>query len=134
MRLEPLYTVTFTTPEAWSVEVASDTGIEGRSFLLAEGRSRERLSARYRAADFPRKRTDAALLAAMVGAPDRMFGGAGKDYIDGVDGIAGNDTLNGSLGTDHCVGDKGDTFKRCEDNVVAVPVPSASSGPTEAGH
>jgi hypothetical protein len=39
MRLEPLYTVTFTTPESWSVEVASDAGIEGRGFLLAEGRS-----------------------------------------------------------------------------------------------
>jgi hypothetical protein len=37
MRLEPLYTVTFTTPEAWSVEVVADAGIEGRSFLLAEG-------------------------------------------------------------------------------------------------
>jgi hypothetical protein len=62
MRLEPLYTVTFTTPEAWSVEVTSDAGIEGRSFLLAEGRSTGRLSARYRAANFPRKRTDAALV------------------------------------------------------------------------
>src|SRR5215203_468944 len=62
MRLDPLYTVTFTTPEAWSVELASDAGIEGRSFLLAEGRSAERLSARYRAANFPRKRTDAALV------------------------------------------------------------------------
>jgi hypothetical protein len=62
MRLEALYTVTFTTPEAWSVEVASDAGIEGRSFLLAEGRSTGRLSARYRAANFPRKRTDAALV------------------------------------------------------------------------
>jgi hypothetical protein len=62
MRLEPLYTVTFTTPEAWSVELASDAGIEGRSFLLAEGRSTGRLSARYRAANFPRKRTDAALV------------------------------------------------------------------------
>jgi hypothetical protein len=32
MRLEPLYTVTFTTPEAWSVEVAADAGkIEGVS-------------------------------------------------------------------------------------------------------
>src|SRR5918995_6666590 len=39
MRLDPLYTVTFTTPEAWSVEVAADAGIEGRGFLLAEGRS-----------------------------------------------------------------------------------------------
>ena len=62
MRLEPLYTVTFTTPEAWSVEVAEDAGIEGRSFLLAEGRSTGRLSARYRAANFPRKRVDGALV------------------------------------------------------------------------
>jgi len=62
MRLEQLYTVTFTTPEAWSVEVSSDAGIEGRSFLLAEGRSTGRLSARYRAANFPRKRTDASLV------------------------------------------------------------------------
>jgi hypothetical protein len=58
MRLEPLYTVTFTTPEAWSAEVAAG---EGRSFLLAEGRSTGRLSARYRAANFPRKRADGAL-------------------------------------------------------------------------
>ena len=62
MRLDPLYTVTFTTPEAWSVEVASDAGIEGRGFLLAEERSAGRLSARYRAANFPRKRADAALV------------------------------------------------------------------------
>ncbi len=62
MRLEPLYTVTFTTPEAWSVEVDADAGNEGRSFLLAEGRSTGRLSARYRAANFPRKRADGALL------------------------------------------------------------------------
>ena len=46
MRLEPLYTVTFTTPEAWSMEVDADAGIEGGSFLLAEGRSTGRLSAR----------------------------------------------------------------------------------------
>ena len=62
MRLDPLYTVTFTTPEAWSVDVATDAGIEGRSFLLAEGRSAGRLSARYRAANFPRKRSDGALV------------------------------------------------------------------------
>jgi hypothetical protein len=62
MRLEPLYTVTFTTPEAWSVEVAADAGTEGRAFLLAEGRSTGRLSARYRVANFPRKRTDGALV------------------------------------------------------------------------
>jgi hypothetical protein len=55
-RLEPLYTATFTTPEAWSVGVAGDGDIEGRGFLLAEGRSNGRLSARYHAANFPRKR------------------------------------------------------------------------------
>jgi hypothetical protein len=38
MRRKRLYTVTFTTPEAWSVEVAADAGIEGRGFLLTEGR------------------------------------------------------------------------------------------------
>jgi hypothetical protein len=62
MRFEPLYMVTFTTPEAWSVEVVADASIEGRSFLLAEGPSTGRLSARYRAANFPRKRADAALV------------------------------------------------------------------------
>jgi hypothetical protein len=62
MLLERLYTVTFTTPEAWSVEITADAGTEGRGFLLAEGRSTGRLSARYRAANFPRKRTDGALV------------------------------------------------------------------------
>jgi hypothetical protein len=62
MRLETLYTVSFTTPEAWSVEVAADAGVEGRSFLLAEGRTVGRLSARYRAANFPRKRAYGALV------------------------------------------------------------------------
>ena len=59
MRLEPLYKVTFTTLEAWSAEVAAG---EGRSFLLAEGRSTGRLSARYRAANFLRERADGALV------------------------------------------------------------------------
>jgi hypothetical protein len=76
MRLEPLYRVTFTTPEAWSVEVASDAGIEGRSFLLAEGRSTGRLSARYRAANFPRKRADGALVPEFRGVLETDEGGA----------------------------------------------------------
>ena len=44
------------------MDVAADVGIEGRSFLLAEGRSTGFLSARYRAADFPPKRADGALV------------------------------------------------------------------------
>lgn len=75
MRLEVLYTVTFTTPEAWSVEVAADGGIEGRGFLLAEGRSTGRLSARYRAANFPRKRADGALVPEFRGALETDDGG-----------------------------------------------------------
>ena len=76
MRLELLYTVTFTTPEAWSVEVAADAGIEGRSFLLAEGRSTGRLSAHYRAANFPRKRPDGALIPEFRGVLETDDGGA----------------------------------------------------------
>jgi hypothetical protein len=57
---EPLYRVTFTTPESWSVEVEGDAGTEGRGFLIAEGRAEGRLSARYRGANFPRRRVDGA--------------------------------------------------------------------------
>jgi len=48
------------------VKADSDAGIEGRSFLLAEGRSAGRLSARYRAANFPRHRIDGALVRSSV--------------------------------------------------------------------
>jgi hypothetical protein len=61
MRLEPLYRVTFTRPESWSVEVEGAAGTEGRSFLIAEGRAEGRLSARYRGANFPRRRVDGTL-------------------------------------------------------------------------
>jgi hypothetical protein len=62
MRLDPLYRVSFTTPEAWSVEVEGNSGTEGQSFLIAEGRAEGRLSARYRAANYPRRRVDGALM------------------------------------------------------------------------
>jgi Ca2+-binding RTX toxin-like protein len=65
---------------------------------------------------------------------DSMFGGPKNDYIDGVDGIAGNDVLDGGQGIDRCVGDKGDTFRYCDGNVVEVPVPTNTSAPTKAGH
>jgi hypothetical protein len=61
MQLEPTYRVTFTTPEGWSVTRKGETGTEGQSFLIAEGRTEGRLSARYRAANFPRQRVDQAL-------------------------------------------------------------------------
>jgi Protein of unknown function (DUF3237) len=61
MRLEPFYRVTFTTPESWNVTREGRSGAEGQSFLIAEGRADGRLSARYRAANYPRRRVDGAL-------------------------------------------------------------------------
>jgi hypothetical protein len=85
MRLEPLYRATFTTPEAWSVELEGEHGTEGQSFLIAEGHSEGRgerkgaagrlpsdpsqpsglrrcwSSARLRGANFPRRRVDGTL-------------------------------------------------------------------------
>ena len=61
MQLEDLYRVTFTTPESWTVTRAGSGGAEGQSFLIAEGRTEGRLSARYRAANYPRRRADGAL-------------------------------------------------------------------------
>ena len=61
MRLDPFYRVTFTTPESWSVTREGTEGTEGQSFLLAEGRAEGGLSARYRGANFPRRRVDGAL-------------------------------------------------------------------------
>jgi Protein of unknown function (DUF3237) len=61
MRLDPFYRVTFTTPESWSVTREGTDGTEGQSFLIAEGRTEGGLSARYRAANFPRRRVDGVL-------------------------------------------------------------------------
>ena len=61
MRLEPLYRIHFTTPEAWKVETTGNYGTEGQSFLIAEGRCTGRISGRYRGANYPRQRTDGTL-------------------------------------------------------------------------
>jgi len=61
MRLDPLYRVAFTTPEAWSVSLQASGATEGRSFLIAEGRIEGRVNGRYRGANFPRRRVDDAL-------------------------------------------------------------------------
>lgn len=61
MRLEPLYRASWTTPESWGVQLEGAAGTEGRMFLIAEGRAEGRLSARFRAANFPRVRTDGTL-------------------------------------------------------------------------
>ena len=60
--LEPLYRATFSTPESWTIEIDGEHGSEGQSFLIAEGRTEGRLSARFRAANYPRRRADGTLL------------------------------------------------------------------------
>jgi hypothetical protein len=65
VRLEPLYRTTFATPESWSVQLsgsALDGGSEAQSFLIAEGRTSGQVSARLRAANYPRRRVDGVLL------------------------------------------------------------------------
>lgn len=52
MRLEPLYRIAFTYPEAWEI------GLEGgweQHFYLAEGRCEGAISGRFRGANFPRR-------------------------------------------------------------------------------
>ena len=52
MRLEPLYRIRFTYPEAWMV------GLEGgweQHLYLAEGRCEGSISGRFRGANFPRR-------------------------------------------------------------------------------
>ena len=61
MQLEAFYRVTFTTSESWTVTREGRSGTEGQSFLIAEGRAEGSISARYRAANFPRCRVDGAL-------------------------------------------------------------------------
>jgi hypothetical protein len=61
MQLEPFYRVTFSTPESWSVTREGGEGTEAQSFLIAEGRTEGGVSARYRGANFPRRRVDGVL-------------------------------------------------------------------------
>ena len=126
MRLEPLYTVTFTTPEAWSAEVPAG---ESRGFLLAEGRSTGRLSARYRAANFPRKRPDGALVPEFRGALETDDGAAILFEWNGLasPSESGRRRLLGSLV--HTTGDP--RYRWLNDRVCAIEgeVRPRSGGP-----
>jgi hypothetical protein len=84
MRLEPFYRVTFTTPEAWNVTREGGSGTEEQSFLIAEGRAEGRLSARYRAANFPRRRVDGALEPEFRGVLDTDDGGTILFHWEGL--------------------------------------------------
>jgi hypothetical protein len=84
MRVDPFYRVTFTTPESWSVTREGTDGTEGQSFLIAEGRAEGGLSARYRAANFPRRRVDGALEPAFRGVLETDDGGTVLFHWEGL--------------------------------------------------
>jgi hypothetical protein len=84
MRLDPFYRVTFTTPESWSVTREGADGTEGQSFLIAEGRAEGGLTARYRAANFPRRRVDGALEPSFRGALETDDGATILFHWDGL--------------------------------------------------
>ena len=58
MRLEPLYSVSFTYPEGWSVELRGEYGAEWQDLYIAEGTCSGRLAGRMRGANHPRRRAD----------------------------------------------------------------------------
>lgn len=118
MRLEPFYRVTFTTPESWSVTREGADGTEGQSFLIAEGRAEGGIAARYRAANFPRRRVDGALEPAFRGVLETDDGATILFRWDGLARL----TLSGMrelLGTMFHVSDH-ERYRWLNDRVCAV--------------
>jgi len=58
MRLEPLYRVRFIYPEGWGINITGEQGSEGQLLYFAEGHVEGRISDRFCASNFPRRRTD----------------------------------------------------------------------------
>jgi uncharacterized protein DUF3237 len=58
MRLEPIYRVRFIYPEGWAINITGEQGSESQHFYFAEGRIEGRIIGRFRASNFPRRRTD----------------------------------------------------------------------------
>jgi len=118
MKLDPFYRVTFTTPESWSVTREGTDGTEGQSFLIAEGRAEGGLSARYRAANFPRRRVDGALEPAFRGVLETDDGAAILFRWDGLATLTPSG-LRQLLGTLFHVSDDG-RYRWLNDRVCAV--------------
>jgi hypothetical protein len=118
MQLEPFYRVTFTTPESWSVTREGADGVEGQSFLIAEGRAEGGLSARYRAANFPRRRVDGALEPAFRGVLETDDGATILFHWDGLVRLAPSG-MRELLGTMFHVTDD-DRYRWLNDRVCAV--------------
>jgi hypothetical protein len=117
MQLEPLYRVTFTTPESWTV-TRPGSGAEGQSFLIAEGRATGRLSARYRAANYPRRRGDGALEPSFRGVLETDDGAAILFRWDGLAALT-ESGMRQLLGTIQHISDD-ERYAWLNDRVCAV--------------
>jgi hypothetical protein len=62
MRLEPLYRVRFTYPDAWGADLVGPDSAEGQFFFLAEGRCEGRINGRFLGANHPHRRSDGTFL------------------------------------------------------------------------
>jgi hypothetical protein len=118
MRLEPFYRVTFTTPESWTVTREGGSGAEGQSFLIAEGRAEGRLSARYRAANYPRRRVDGALEPEFRGALETDDGATVLFHWEGLASLT-DSGMRQLLGTIQHVSDD-ERYRWLNDRVCAV--------------
>jgi len=118
MQLESLYRVTFTTPESWSVTRSGTDGAEAQSFLIAEGRAEGRLSARYRAANYPRRRVDGALEPSFRGVLETDDGAAILFHWEGLARLT-DSGMRQLLGTVQHVSDD-DRYEWLNDRVCAV--------------
>jgi hypothetical protein len=118
MQLRPFYRVTFTTPESWNVTREGESGAEGQSFLIAEGRAEGRLSARYRAANFPRRRVDGALEPEFRGVLETDDGGTVLFHWEGLASLT-DSGMRQLLGTIQHVSDD-ERYRWLNDRVCAV--------------
>jgi hypothetical protein len=118
MRLEPFYRVTFTTPESWNVTREGGSGAEGQSFLIAEGRAEGRLSARYRAANYPRRRVDGALEPEFRGVLETDDGATVLFHWEGLASLT-DSGMRQLLGTIQHVSDD-DRYRWLNDHLCAV--------------
>jgi hypothetical protein len=100
MRLEPLYRARFSAPQSWGIELTGPGGTEGQNFLLTEGRCEGRISASWRGANYPRRRTDGILVPDFRGALETDDGatilfawhGYGRADADGTSQLLGGMT------------------------------------------
>jgi hypothetical protein len=76
MRLEPLYRIRFDYPESWSVELRGEGGSEEQHLFFAEGTVEGRISGRFRASNFPHRRTDRTFLPNFHGVIEARDGAA----------------------------------------------------------